>query len=203
MLQDGRRSRNGFGNFGQRATASQQRRAGAPADSDVYRSGQCTACTCADSQTDTLVDCVGWRIYGSRPLSSRCEAGANPPPTPAARRCLIDPPSIPFPSFSGRTLNLSYRYRCELRSMLMATSRPLHVLQQARLVTERCVNPDTQRPYTIAQIERSMKDTHFSIQPGKSEKVQALEVIRQLQAAGVPIERAKMRIRQTPDATAD
>lgn len=67
----------------------------------------------------------------------------------------------------------------------------------ARLVTERCVNPDTQRPYTIAQIERSMKDIHFSIQPGKSEKVQALEVIRQLQAAQVPIERAKMRIRIT------
>jgi hypothetical protein len=37
----------------------------------------------------------------------------------------------------------------------------------ARLVTDRCVNPDTQRPYTIAQIERAMKDIHFSIRPSQ------------------------------------
>ena len=37
----------------------------------------------------------------------------------------------------------------------------------ARMVTERCVNPDTQRPYTMAQIERAMKDIHVSIKPNQ------------------------------------
>ena len=35
------------------------------------------------------------------------------------------------------------------------------------MVTERRVNPDTQRPYTLVQIERAMKDIHVSIKPNQ------------------------------------
>lgn len=64
----------------------------------------------------------------------------------------------------------------------------------ARMVAERCVNPDTERPYTMAQIERAMKDIHFSVKPSQGLKQQALEVIRQLKES-IPIERAQMRLR--------
>ena len=33
----------------------------------------------------------------------------------------------------------------------------------ATVVADKCLNPDTQRPYTISQIERAMKDVHFSV----------------------------------------
>lgn len=64
----------------------------------------------------------------------------------------------------------------------------------ARMVTERCVNPDTQRPYTMAQIERAMKDIHVSIKPNQPLKKQALEVMAQLKES-IPIDRAQMRLR--------
>jgi ribosome maturation protein Sdo1 len=76
----------------------------------------------------------------------------------------------------------------------------------AAIVSDKCLNPDTQRPYTITQIERAMKDIHFSvrvlavspmmmqIKPTKSVKQQALEVIRTLKET-IPIERATMSLR--------
>lgn len=54
----------------------------------------------------------------------------------------------------------------------------------------------TKRPYTVTLVEQAMKDAHFSVNPNKNAKVQALEVIKLLQSSGtLPIERAQMKIR--------
>ncbi|KAI9139926.1 SBDS protein C-terminal domain-containing protein [Paraphysoderma sedebokerense] len=66
----------------------------------------------------------------------------------------------------------------------------------ATIISTKCVNPDTKRPYPVTMIEKSMSEIHFSVNPNKSSKVQALEVIRQLQEKEVlKIERARMRVR--------
>lgn len=66
----------------------------------------------------------------------------------------------------------------------------------ATTVADKCVNPETKRPYTTSLIEQSMKDAHYNVNPTKNAKVQALEVIKLLQGSGkLPIERAEMKIR--------
>ncbi|KAI8975579.1 SBDS protein C-terminal domain-containing protein [Mycotypha africana] len=68
----------------------------------------------------------------------------------------------------------------------------------ANIVTENCINPQTKRPYTITMIEKAMQDLHLSVNPKRSTKSQALDVIKQLQEKQVlPIQRAQMRIRLT------
>lgn len=42
----------------------------------------------------------------------------------------------------------------------------------ATIVVEKCVNPDTKRPYTVSLIERAMKDIHYSVKATKSTKQQ-------------------------------
>ena len=42
----------------------------------------------------------------------------------------------------------------------------------ATIVSDKCVNPITKRPYTVGVIERAMKDVHFSVKPTKSTKQQ-------------------------------
>ncbi|XP_024133468.1 ribosome maturation protein SBDS [Oryzias melastigma] len=64
----------------------------------------------------------------------------------------------------------------------------------ATTVADKCVNPDTKRPYPVSMIERAMKDIHYSVKPNKSAKQQALEVIRQLKET-MEIQRAHMRLR--------
>ncbi|XP_016362255.1 ribosome maturation protein SBDS [Sinocyclocheilus anshuiensis] len=64
----------------------------------------------------------------------------------------------------------------------------------ATIVAEKCVNPETKRPYTVILIERAMKDIHFSVKANKSTKQQALEVIKQLKQS-IQIQRAHMRLR--------
>ena len=66
----------------------------------------------------------------------------------------------------------------------------------ATTVADKCVNPESKRPYTVGVIERAMKDIHYSVKPTKSTKQQALEVIRLLKPT-MEIERAKMRLRVT------
>ena len=44
----------------------------------------------------------------------------------------------------------------------------------ASIIAEKCINPKTQRPYTITMIERALKDCHFSVDPKRSAKQQAL-----------------------------
>lgn len=65
----------------------------------------------------------------------------------------------------------------------------------ATQVSQKCVEPSSQKPYPVSMIEKAMKDAHFSVKPGKSAKSQTLEVIRLLQAKNtIAIERAQMRI---------
>jgi len=64
----------------------------------------------------------------------------------------------------------------------------------ATVVSEKCVNPDTKRPYPVGVIERAMKEIHYSVKPTRSTKQQALEVIKQLKES-IPIARAQMRIK--------
>ncbi|XP_075220657.1 SBDS ribosome maturation factor [Lycorma delicatula] len=64
----------------------------------------------------------------------------------------------------------------------------------ATTVSEKCVNPETKRPYPVSMIEKAMKDVHFSVKPNRNAKQQALDVIPQLKEA-IPLERAQMRLR--------
>jgi len=66
----------------------------------------------------------------------------------------------------------------------------------ATIVSDKCVNPATKRPYTVTMIEQAMKDAHYSVNTTKNGKQQALEVIKLLQTSGtLPIERAVMKVR--------
>ncbi|VDM32677.1 unnamed protein product [Hydatigera taeniaeformis] len=54
----------------------------------------------------------------------------------------------------------------------------------AKIISERCFNPENSRAYTVTMIEKMMKDCHVNLQPKKTAKQQALEVMRQLRASG-------------------
>ncbi|KAH0561802.1 ribosome maturation protein SBDS [Cotesia glomerata] len=64
----------------------------------------------------------------------------------------------------------------------------------ATIITEKCVNPDTKRPYPVSMIEKALKDIHFSVNPNHNSKQQALDVIPKLKSV-LPLERARMRVR--------
>ncbi|XP_071445959.1 ribosome maturation protein SBDS [Hetaerina americana] len=66
----------------------------------------------------------------------------------------------------------------------------------ATTVADKCINPETKRPYPVSIIEKAMKDVHFSVKLNRNAKQQALEVIPQLKAS-LPLERARMRLRVT------
>ena len=42
----------------------------------------------------------------------------------------------------------------------------------ATIVADKCVNPETNRPYPVTMIEKAMKDLHFSVNPNKNSKQQ-------------------------------
>ena len=69
----------------------------------------------------------------------------------------------------------------------------------ASRVADMCVNQETQLPYPLSTIDRAMRETlHFQPSTNRSAKMQALQVIRQLEAANVlPIARARMHISLT------
>ncbi len=46
----------------------------------------------------------------------------------------------------------------------------------ASILSEKCINPETRRPYTITMIERALRDAHFNVDPKRPAKAQALEV---------------------------
>ncbi|CAG9585201.1 unnamed protein product [Danaus chrysippus] len=64
----------------------------------------------------------------------------------------------------------------------------------ATTVADKCINPETKRPYPVSIIEKAMKDIHFSVNVNKSAKQQSLDVI-QLLKKEIPLERAQMRVR--------
>ncbi|XP_033123238.1 ribosome maturation protein SBDS-like [Anneissia japonica] len=66
----------------------------------------------------------------------------------------------------------------------------------ATIVADKCINPETKRPYTVGIIERAMKDVHFAVKPTRNAKQQALEVIKKLkETENFEIARAQMRLR--------
>jgi ribosome maturation protein SDO1 len=66
----------------------------------------------------------------------------------------------------------------------------------ATIVADKCVNPETKRPYTLSMIEKGLRDAHFSVNPSKGAKQQALKAVALLQRS-LPIERAHMSVRVT------
>lgn len=48
----------------------------------------------------------------------------------------------------------------------------------ASVLSEKCINPESSRPYTISMLERALKDSHFSVDPKRPAKAQAMEVRR-------------------------
>jgi ribosome maturation protein SDO1 len=65
----------------------------------------------------------------------------------------------------------------------------------ATIIADKCVNPETKRPYTVSIIEKTLDSLHFNINPKKQPKQQALEAIKFLQDSNVlPITRAQMRV---------
>jgi len=63
----------------------------------------------------------------------------------------------------------------------------------ATIVVEKCIDPETKRPFTVGVVERAMRDIHYSVHPTRSTKQQALEVIRLLKDK-LSIQRAQMRL---------
>ncbi|KAI6654742.1 Ribosome maturation protein SBDS [Oopsacas minuta] len=66
----------------------------------------------------------------------------------------------------------------------------------ATIVSDKCINPDNNRPYPVGIIEKAMKDIHFNVRIDKSTKKQSLEVIKKLKEK-MKIERAQMELRFT------
>ncbi|GIL92274.1 hypothetical protein Vretimale_18438 [Volvox reticuliferus] len=64
----------------------------------------------------------------------------------------------------------------------------------AGVLVEKCINPATNRPYTLSMLERALRDIHFNLDPKKSAKQQALEALPLLKKE-FPIERARMRLK--------
>ena len=65
----------------------------------------------------------------------------------------------------------------------------------AMMVSTKCVNPNSNRPYTVGQIREAMKEAEFVVQlpSAKGVKQQFLECVKTLKGINVlPIERAKM-----------
>lgn len=48
----------------------------------------------------------------------------------------------------------------------------------ATIVADKCVNPETKRPYPVGLIERAMKDIHYSVIPTRTTKQQVWENFR-------------------------
>ncbi|PRW61221.1 ribosome maturation SBDS [Chlorella sorokiniana] len=64
----------------------------------------------------------------------------------------------------------------------------------ASVLSEKCINPESNRPYTISMLERALKDVHFSVDPKRPAKAQAMEALPLLKSR-FPIERARMRLK--------
>lgn len=64
----------------------------------------------------------------------------------------------------------------------------------ATMISEMCINTETNKPHPVSIIEKSMKQIHFAVKPNRSNKQQALETIPKLKEV-LPIERAMMKLK--------
>jgi len=67
------------------------------------------------------------------------------------------------------------------------------VAQIADWISKNCVQPNTDRPYTISQIRHAMQQANFSVHPTKPLKRQYLDCVKMIQTV-IPIQRAKMEL---------
>ena len=73
------------------------------------------------------------------------------------------------------------------------------------VLVDKCVNPETNRPYPPGMIERALREVHFQVDPTKSAKQQALAALPRLQKGvsnqtrgdAVPIHGARLGAHQT------
>lgn len=47
-----------------------------------------------------------------------------------------------------------------------------HLILFLKFLSDKCVNPETKRPYPVSMIEQAMKDVHFSVKPNRNAKQQ-------------------------------
>ncbi|KAI0983661.1 hypothetical protein GJ496_010132 [Pomphorhynchus laevis] len=74
----------------------------------------------------------------------------------------------------------------------------------AQLISDKCIEPSTQKQYPISIIEKAMKQLHYNANPRKNAKAQSLDVIKLLQQNEIlPIQKAKMKLRITLPGTGD
>lgn len=64
----------------------------------------------------------------------------------------------------------------------------------ATLISDKTINTDTHRPFSVSIIENTMHDIHINISINKSAKSQALDIIKKLKQVLPNIQRAQMRI---------
>lgn len=64
----------------------------------------------------------------------------------------------------------------------------------ATIISDKCINSETKRPFSVEMIEQSMRDLHVNVKANRSAKQQALDVITILQKS-LPIARTQMRVR--------
>lgn len=61
---------------------------------------------------------------------------------------------------------------------LQVSEKERHVQQDsmlkeiATMVSDKCVNPESKRPYPVTMIEKAMKDIHYSVKPNRNCKQQ-------------------------------
>lgn len=67
------------------------------------------------------------------------------------------------------------------------------IAQISEWISKNCVQPKTNRPYTLSQIRHAMQQANFSVHPTKPLKRQYLDCVKMLQTV-IPIERAKMEL---------
>lgn len=48
----------------------------------------------------------------------------------------------------------------------------------ATMVSDKCVNPETKRPYPVTMIEKAIKDIHFSVKPNRNCKQQVSIMVK-------------------------
>lgn len=66
----------------------------------------------------------------------------------------------------------------------------------ATIVSDKCIDPTSKRPWPVTMIEKLMSEIHFSVSSTKNAKSQALELIKILQEKQIiPIARAQMRVK--------
>lgn len=65
----------------------------------------------------------------------------------------------------------------------------------ASMVSERCVHPDSRRPYTVTQVRDAMRIAGFMVHPTHGAKQQFLDCVKLLRRSGaLDVERAKMEL---------